>query len=84
MHASIFSYLQNIPFFLIEYHRKCTDFLDTINYPNEQRIFKNMDSLENDIIKISNVLINKDNYILPDNPEIFEDLSLKNFTNITI
>ena len=43
-----------------------------------------MDSLENDIIKISNVLINKDNYILPDNPEIFEDLSLKNFTNITI
>ena len=84
LHASIFSYLQNIPFFLIEYHRKCTDFLDTINYPNEQRIFKNMDSLENDIIKISNVLINKDNYILPDNPEIFEDLSLKNFTNITI
>ncbi len=82
LHASIFAYLQNIPFFLLEYHRKCTDFLDTIHYPNEQRIYKSIDCLEIDINNISNVLANKNNYILPDNPIIYEDLSLMNFTQI--
>ena len=43
LHASIFSYFNNIPFFLIEYHRKCTEFLNTINYPTEQRIYESID-----------------------------------------
>jgi polysaccharide pyruvyl transferase WcaK-like protein len=30
MHASIFACYAGIPFFLMEYHRKCTDFLDDV------------------------------------------------------
>jgi len=34
LHSGILAYALGIPFILVEYHKKCTDFLDTINYNN--------------------------------------------------
>jgi len=34
LHSGILAYVLNIPFILVEYHKKCTDFLNTINYSN--------------------------------------------------
>lgn len=38
LHSGIFSYMANIPFVQIEYHRKCTDFLLKIGYPKKYRL----------------------------------------------
>lgn len=32
LHGAITAYLSNVPFYLFEYHQKCTDFLNDINY----------------------------------------------------
>jgi polysaccharide pyruvyl transferase WcaK-like protein len=37
LHSAIFAYSAGIPFMLVEYHRKCTDFLDDIGYPHAMR-----------------------------------------------
>jgi polysaccharide pyruvyl transferase WcaK-like protein len=41
MHAGITAYLNNVPFALVEYHEKCTDFLDDIGQPSSLRITAN-------------------------------------------
>lgn len=39
LHAAIFACFANVPFFLIEYHQKCSSFLNDIGYPADYRIF---------------------------------------------
>lgn len=38
LHSGILAYALKIPFILVEYHKKCTDFLNTINYSNRFNI----------------------------------------------
>jgi polysaccharide pyruvyl transferase WcaK-like protein len=38
LHGGIFAAAFNIPFILVEYHRKCTDFLDDLGMPSQYRI----------------------------------------------
>ncbi len=38
LHASIFACYSNTPFFLLEYHRKCTDFLHDVGQPDSYRL----------------------------------------------
>jgi len=38
LHSGIFSFAARVPFLLVEYHRKCTDFLDDIGWPGKWRI----------------------------------------------
>ncbi len=40
LHGAITAYLSNVPFYLFEYHQKCTDFLDDIAYkePSSEKI----------------------------------------------
>lgn len=38
LHSAIMAYTMGIPFLLIEYHPKCTNFLDDINYPKKYRL----------------------------------------------
>lgn len=72
LHAGIFSAFSNTPFFLFEYQRKCSDFLDDIGYPKKYRINKslNNNTIINDLIlevlnKPNNFyLSNKDKCIL--------------------
>jgi len=38
LHAAILAYTASVPFVLVEYHRKCSDFLDEIGYSTDKRI----------------------------------------------
>lgn len=38
LHGAIISHIVGVPFILLEYHAKCTDWLDTIEYPKKFRI----------------------------------------------
>jgi polysaccharide pyruvyl transferase WcaK-like protein len=38
LHSAIFAYTAGIPFILVEYHRKCTDFLTEIGCKDEYRV----------------------------------------------
>lgn len=39
LHASVFSCYAGVPFTLVEYHRKCGDFLEDIGYDDQKRVF---------------------------------------------
>lgn len=38
LHAGIFACFADTPFMMVEYHKKCTDFLDDVGQPNSYRI----------------------------------------------
>lgn len=38
LHSAIMSYMADIPFVLFEYHEKCTEFLNSIGYSQENRV----------------------------------------------
>jgi polysaccharide pyruvyl transferase WcaK-like protein len=38
LHGAIAAYLLNLPFLLVEYHKKCKDFLDHIEFDNSSRL----------------------------------------------
>ena len=79
LHAAIFACFSNIPFFLFEYHRKCTDFLDDIGYDIGHRIGDanfNIDEICQKIIEILNL---ESNYSLPINIELLKKQAYLNF-----
>jgi polysaccharide pyruvyl transferase WcaK-like protein len=43
LHGAITAYVSGVPFALVEYHRKCADFLDDIGQPAELRIAADCD-----------------------------------------
>ena len=53
LHGAITAYLSNVPFYLFEYHQKCTDFLQDIEYkePSSEKIHKPNSSYKNYIKK---------------------------------
>ena len=56
LHSAILAYTADIPFMLVEYHRKCSDFLDEIDYSDEQRIGDASLSSDEIARKIENIL----------------------------
>ncbi len=38
LHAAIFACFADVPFIMVEYHRKCTDFLNDVAYPQQYRV----------------------------------------------
>lgn len=66
LHSGILAYSLNIPFTLVEYHPKCTDFLNAINYDQNYRFSIRNGSGNSDIFnsifkkKAINGLINPD------------------------
>lgn len=72
LHSGILAYALEIPFFLIEYHKKCTEFLNTIN--NNYRFDLNNNDNNIDNFK----LINKQGFI-PNlkSPNYFKKIMLK-------
>lgn len=52
LHGAMTAFLCDVPFLLIEYHQKCTDFLDDILQPNEMRVDISGDGYE-DVFKLS-------------------------------
>ena len=78
LHASIFACYAKIPFFLIEYHRKCADFLDDVGQTKKYRLY-DADISPNEAFNIISRAI-FENYIYPKNIKLTMDLAKKNFT----
>lgn len=77
MHASIFACYSQVPFFLIEYHRKCTDFLNDVGQAEQYRFY---DAEISPIIAAQKVeLVLYEDYIEPTNIEKTISLAKKNF-----
>lgn len=79
LHAGIFACYANIPFFLVEYHRKCTDFLEDVGQNDKYRIF-DADFSVAEIHKEINEILMNDNYLKPTKIYETQQLSTKNFT----
>lgn len=57
LHGAIFACFANVPFMLVEYHKKCSDFLDDVGYNEEFRIYDaelEPKEIANKIIRIIN------------------------------
>ena len=82
LHASIFACFSNVPFFLIEYHRKCADFLNDVGQFSDYIIgdgVANPMDIGNTILDVVN---NKDIYIAPKFKNEMIEKSRLNFTGV--
>jgi len=59
LHSAIFSATQNIPSLLVEYHQKCTDYLDDIGVADKWRIGDMNMRVEKIILKMYSILEQK-------------------------
>ena len=84
LHAAIFACFSNTPFMLNEYHKKCTDFLETIGYQEELRLYNTDYDIKDTAHNILNIINYHSDYQYNSN---LEDLKLKsslNFTGVTL
>ena len=79
LHASIFACYANVPFILIEYHKKCSDFLNDIGQQEEYRVYDADVSPKETLNTVINIL--KNNYNKPTHLLETIALSKKNFTD---
>lgn len=59
LHASIFACYSNTPFFLLEYHRKCTDFLNDVGQSEDYRIMDAEIEVGKVVSEIEKILFHK-------------------------
>lgn len=83
MHASIFACYAGVPFFLVEYHQKCTDFLNDIGVNSAYRLFDGTLPIDMAIEQI-NAILYDNSYIKPLNISETIENSRRNFTEISI
>lgn len=79
LHASIFACYANVPFFLLEYHRKCTDFLEDIGQFDKYRIYDGQKNIYEVVEEIQNIMDNN-SYTPPLYIEETKQRALLNFT----
>jgi polysaccharide pyruvyl transferase WcaK-like protein len=82
LHAGIFSCFANVPFMMIEYHRKCGDFLDDIGYPDKYRIGDITGHLNEAVIGLQEMLY--DNGTLQLDVAALTRKAEQSFTNVDI
>jgi polysaccharide pyruvyl transferase WcaK-like protein len=80
LHSQIFAYSLNIPFLSVEYHKKCSEFLNYIKYEKEFRIGDNDLGEEEICKKLEELLGKKEIYKLK--LEQAKELALLNFTEL--
>ncbi len=78
LHASIFACYAQVPFFLIEYHEKCSDFLSDVGQDESYRVYDAQVSPSSLLQKVDEIL--EDSYIKPKFINETLELSKKNFT----
>lgn len=83
LHAAIFSCFSDVPFMLNEYHQKCPDFLETIGYCPEYRLYNSEYSIKEKADQILKI-INTKMYQPPVHVEKMKDRALLNFTGIEL
>ncbi|WHY00415.1 polysaccharide pyruvyl transferase family protein [Neobacillus sp. DY30] len=77
LHSGILAYALEIPFMLVEYHPKCTEFLNTINHNFRFNINNTSTNLQSfDIIQSQ--------YSIPDikSPDVFKDIMISELKDI--
>ena len=79
LHASIFACYAQVPFFLIEYHEKCSDFLSDVGQDESYRVYDAQVSPSSLLQKVNEIL--GDSYIKPKFINETIELSKKNFTS---
>lgn len=79
LHASIFACYSDIPFFLIEYHKKCSDFLSDVGQDVNYRIYDAEITPKEVLLKINEIF--NGSYIKPKNINQTIELAKKNFTS---
>jgi polysaccharide pyruvyl transferase WcaK-like protein len=82
LHAAIFSFISAIPFALVEYHRKCEDFLNEIGHDDALRLKRNVSDPGkiNDILcRLMEMSENNKHLNLKNKIQEFQSLSLRNF-----
>ena len=84
LHAAIFACFARTPFMLNEYHRKCTDFLNTIGYKDQFRLFDTDFNIYEKAEQILNILYTPNTFIAPDRVVKMEENAKLNFTAITL
>lgn len=82
LHGAIFACFAETPFMLNEYHRKCTDFLDNIEYNQEYRLYNSEYNPIEKSKQIIEILNDKSKYIKPRKTSEMVDLAKLNFTAI--
>ena len=78
LHGAITAYLNNVPFVLVEYHKKCSAFLDDIGFNKTLRIKNNIDN--SDYIKDILNKITKFENLVNLTPEEYNEQAIKTFT----
>lgn len=78
LHASIFACYAKVPFVLIEYHRKCSDFLTDVGQADDLRVY----DAEKDPKQIAHTILEtiQTNYTAPKNISKTIEKSKRNFT----
>lgn len=79
MHASIFACYAKVPFMLLEYHKKCSDFLDDVGQYEKYRLYDAEADL-NTVVPIIEEILN-DSYQSPKYLDETVALSKRNFTH---
>ncbi len=83
LHGAIFAAAANVPSLLVEYHQKCTDYLDDIGIDQEWRIGDMQVSPTEVAIKIKKLLKGNQDNFYPNRQEMI-NLSQKNFIDKVI
>lgn len=83
LHAGIFACFADTPFMMIEYHKKCTDFLDDVQHSTLYRL-NDADFDKDSIVETILSIIEANSYNLPRAKQEMMDKSFLNFKGISI
>lgn len=84
LHAAIFACFSNVPFMLNEYHRKCGDFLQSVGYHEQYRLFDSEYCVNERANQILEVINNKTDYIAPSMLLQMQEKAKLNFSAISV
>lgn len=79
LHSGMFSCFSKTPFVQVEYHEKCSDFLDDINYPDKFRI-GDIEISNEEVCEILFKLLMDESFVI-NNLNKIEERALRNFSS---
>lgn len=84
LHGAIFACFAQTPFMLVEYHKKCSDFLEDIGYNESLRVFDMETDIEKTANQILTIINNLASYKTPLFTEEMKNKALLNFNTIQL
>ncbi|QQT53190.1 polysaccharide pyruvyl transferase family protein [Sphingobacterium multivorum] len=84
LHAAIFACFADTPFMLNEYHRKCSDFLDNVDYNEDYRLYDSEYDIKDKALQIIEIINDCNKYKLPSATNDMKEKAKLNFTKIDL